>query len=64
MLFSPIVTVIMIPTAQIIKVRHTSANERDKGLILFDIVTAIGTETEILMIRQIMKIQTSIFYLI
>lgn len=55
------VTVITIPTAQIIKVRQTSAKERDKGLILFDIVTAIGTETEILMIKQRIKIVNNMF---
>lgn len=63
MLFYPIVTVSVIPTAQMIKVRQTSAKERDKGLILFEIVTAIGTEIEILIIRQTINIQRSVLYL-
>ncbi len=53
-----------IPTAQIINVLQTSANERDNGLILFEIVTAIGTETDMLMIKHKTKIQTNMFYLI
>lgn len=49
------------PTAHIMRVLHTSAKDLDIGLILFDIVTAIGTETEILTIRQHTKITTSAF---
>lgn len=58
------VTVITIPTAQIIKVLQTSAKDRDKGFILLEIVTAIGTEIEIDMIRQSTNIQTNMFYAI
>jgi len=64
LLFYPIVRVIIIPTAQIINVLQTSARERDNGLILFEIVTAIGTDIEIDTIRQRMNIQTSIFWVI
>lgn len=45
-------------------VLHTSANERDNGLILFDIVTAIGTEIEMLMIKHTMNTQTNMLSLI
>jgi hypothetical protein len=46
------------------KVRQTSANERLKGLINFEIVTAIGTDIEIETIKQIPNIHTNIFWLI
>lgn len=46
-----------------IKVRHTSAKERLKGFIRFEIVTAIGTEIEIEIIKHTQNIQTSMFYL-
>ena len=46
-----------------IKVRHTSAKERLKGFIRFEIVTAIGTEIEIEIIKHKQNIQTSMFYL-
>ena len=48
------------PTAQMMSVLQTSANERDKGLILLEIVTAIGTDTDIETIKQRMKIHTNI----
>lgn len=50
------------PTDHIIKVRHTSAKERLKGFIRFDIVTAIGTEIDIDIIRHAQNIQTNEFY--
>jgi hypothetical protein len=50
------------PTDQIIKVRHTSAKERLKGFIRFDIVTAIGTEIEIEIIKHAQNIHTKVFY--
>ncbi len=56
------VTVKNIPTAHIINVRHTSANERDNGFIRFDIVTAIGTDTDMLTIRHPTKIPANIFW--
>lgn len=51
----------IIPTSQIIRVLHTSAKDLDKGFILFEIVTAIGTEIEIEIINKRMNIHTNIF---
>jgi hypothetical protein len=53
------VTVAAIPKIHIRNVLHTSAKERETGLILFDIVTAMGTETAIEKISPILKITKS-----
>lgn len=43
------------------RVRHTSANERERGFIFLEIVTAIGTDIDIENIRQRTKIRESVF---
>ena len=51
-----------IPTAQIIKVLQTSANDLDSGLILFDMVTAIGTDIDMLITKHNINTQASMFW--
>jgi hypothetical protein len=54
--YCPIVRVAAIPNIQIRNVRHTSAKERETGLILFEMVTAIGTDIAIENISPMLNI--------
>lgn len=56
--FLPNKRVTTIPNIQIKTVRHTSAMVLETGLITFEIVTAIGTETEIETKKKRMKIMS------
>lgn len=55
------VWVIKIPTAQIISVLQTSAKDLERGLILLEIVTAMGTDIEMLIIKQSTNTHTNMF---
>lgn len=49
-------------TAQIITVLHTSASDRDIGLITLDIVTANGTEMPIVIVKPTIKSSKVVFF--
>lgn len=60
--YLPMVAVRVKQNPQIRTVRHTSASERETGLITFDIVTARGTEIAIEKSRPIMNMSNTVFF--
>lgn len=60
--YLPMVAVRAKQNPQIRTVRHTSASERETGLMTFDIVTARGTEIAIENTRPITNMSNTVFF--